>query len=94
MELLTSPFAKGVASALIAYTAHYGMVKTYSAACVPDGFWGFMQGLVTSGSPICQAGVQVISNTQMTYGTVITLTLTRLVLDVVAPGAGAAVPPA
>jgi hypothetical protein len=86
MELLASPFAKGVASALIAYSAHYGIVKAYSAACVPDGFWGFLQGLVTAGSPVCQAGVQIISSTQMTYGSVITLGITRLVLDLVAPG--------
>jgi hypothetical protein len=92
MELLASPFVKGAATALIAYSAHYGMVKAYSAACVPDGFWGFVQGLVTAGSPVCQAGVQIISSTQMTYGTVITLGITRLVLDLVAPGAGDAVP--
>lgn len=72
-------------SAVVAYTAHYGMVKLYSAACVPDGVWGYVQGLVTAGSPFCQAGVQIISSTQVTYGAVITMGLTRLVLDVVAP---------
>jgi hypothetical protein len=85
MEFLASPFAKGVASALIAYSAHYGMVKSYSAACVPDGVWGYLQGLVSAGSPLCQAGVQIISSTQVTYGSIITLGLTRFVLDLVAP---------
>jgi hypothetical protein len=94
MELLTSPFVKGVASALIAYTAHYGMVKIYSATCVPDGVLGYVQGLVTAGSPLCQAGVQIISNTQLTYGTVITVGLTRFILDTVAPPTVKAVPPA
>ena len=77
---------KGAASAAVAYTAHYGMVKAYSAACVPDGVWGFIQGLVSAGSPLCQAGVQIISNTQLAYGTVITMGLTRLAIDYLAPG--------
>ncbi len=77
---------KGAATALISYTAHYGMVKAYSAACVPDGVWGWAQGIVSAGSPVCQAGITVISNTQIAYGTVITMGITRLLLDLVAPG--------
>jgi hypothetical protein len=77
---------KGLATAGIAYVSHYGFVKAYSAFCVPDGVWGFFQGAITAGSPICQAGLSVITNTQTTYGTVITMGLTRLLLDVVAPG--------
>ncbi len=85
--------AKGVLSAAIAYSAHYGAVKLYDNMCVPDGFWGFLQGAVTAGSPICQAGVQVIQNTQVSYSTLILMGVTRVVLDWVAPGASAAVPP-
>jgi hypothetical protein len=85
-DVLGSPVGKGVASALISYSAHYATAKAYSAACVPDGFYGFLQGLVTSGSPVCQVGVQVLSATQVSYSTVIMMGLSRIILDVVAPG--------
>ena len=82
--------AKGLLSASIAYTVHYGAVKAYDSFCVPDGFWGFVQGLVSAGSPVCSAGIQVISSTQMSYGTLVMMGITRLALDYIAPGAGAA----
>ena len=74
---------KGVTSAMLAYTTHYGVVKLYNRICVPDGIFGYLQGLVTTGSPVCQAGVQIVSSTQVSYSSVILLTLTRLVLDAV-----------
>ena len=49
--------------------------------------WGYVQGLVTTGSPLCQAGVQVISNTQVSYSSMIMMGITRIVVDLVAPGA-------
>ena len=55
--------SKSAATALIAYTAHYSAAKFYNYFCVPDGILGFIQGAVTTGSPICQAGLQLISNT-------------------------------
>lgn len=79
---------KAAASALIAYSAHYGASKLYNSFCVPDGLMGYIQGLVTTGSPICQAGVQVISNTQISYSSMILMGITRIVVDIVAPGAG------
>jgi len=78
--------SKGVVSAIIAYTTHYGTTKLYNHFCVPDGILGYLQGLLTAGSPVCQAGVQIISSTQVSYSTVITMGLSRLVLDWVAPG--------
>jgi len=83
--ILTSPIGKGVTSALISYSAHYVTTKMYSAACVPDGIYGFLQGLVTAGSPVCQVGVQVISSTQVSYSSVIMMGISRFILDVVAP---------
>jgi hypothetical protein len=78
---------KAAASALIAYSAHYGASKLYNSFCVPDGIWGYVQGLVTTGSPLCQAGVQVISNTQISYSSMIMMGITRIFVDMVAPGA-------
>jgi hypothetical protein len=85
--------AKALLSAGIAYTVHYGAVKAYDSFCVPDGFWGFMQGMVTTGSPICAAGVKVISNTEVSYSTLVLMGITRVALDWIAPGAGAACAP-
>ena len=83
---------KGLSSALIAYSAHYGVAKLYDQFCVPDGFWGYMQGFVTTGSPVCNAGVQIMSATQVSYSTMVLMGVTRLAIDWVAPGAGNAIP--
>ena len=82
----SSSFGKGLVSALISYTAHYATTKAYSAACVPDGIQGFLQGLVSTGSPVCQIGVQAISATQVSYSTVIMMGLSRIFLDTITPG--------
>jgi len=81
---------KGIASAIIAYTTHYGVVKMYDAVCVPDGVWGYVQGLVTMGSPMCQAGVHVIQSTQVSYSSMLMMGLTRVALDWIVPGAPSA----
>ena len=85
MGILSSPLVKGIISALISYSAHYVATKSYSAACVPDGVYGFLQGLVTSGSPVCQVGIQVMTATQVSYSTVIMMGISRLILDTVSP---------
>lgn len=81
MEFLS----KGAASAILAYTAHYGMSKLYNSFCVPDGFMGFIQGLLTAGSPICKSGLEVMTATQVSYSTVITMSISRLLLDLAVP---------
>ena len=77
---------KSIASALIAYTTHYGVNKIYNSFCVPDGVWGYLQGMISTGSPLCQAGVQIISNTQVSYSSIIMMSITRIIVDIVAPG--------
>ena len=77
---------KNLATALLAYSAHYGATKFYNYACVPDGFMGYLSGLLTTGSPVCQAGIQVISNTQVSYSSMLMMSATRILVDMVAPG--------
>ena len=71
-------------SAIIAYTIHYGTSKFYDAVCVPDTMLGYVSGLFTSGSPVCQATLQVMSNTQVSYSTLITTSITLLFIDLIA----------
>jgi hypothetical protein len=85
-QFASSPVGKGMVSALISYTAHYATTKAYSEFCVPTGFQGFLQGLVSAGSPVCQVGVQAISATQVSYSTVIMMGLSRVFLDAICPG--------
>jgi len=85
-NVASSPVGKGIASALISYTAHYATVKAYSEFCVPTGFQGFLQGLVSAGSPVCQVGVQAITATQVSYNTVIMMGLSHIFLDTICPG--------
>ena len=72
---------KGLASVILSYTAHYGLIKIYNLVCVPDGVTGFLLGFLTTGSPLCQSGVQLISATQVSYSTLITMGLSRLIVD-------------
>jgi hypothetical protein len=83
MEAVT----KSVASAMIAYSAHYASTKLYNYLCVPDGIMGYLSGIITTGSPVCAVGVQVISSTQVSYSSMILMSISRLIVDVVAPGA-------
>ena len=84
-NLAASPIGKGIASALISYSSHYVITKGYSAVCVPDGFYGYIQGLISIGSPVCQAGVQAISATQVSYSSLIMMGVSRLFIDFIAP---------
>ena len=83
-------FAKGVMSVMLAYTTHYGVTKLYSQYCVPDGILGYCYGFITTGSPICKGAVHLISSTQVSYSSVITLGISRFVLDWFSAGATAA----
>ena len=83
---------KSAATALIAYTAHYGAAKFYDYFCVPDGLFGFLQGAITAGSPICQAGIQIVSHTQISYTSMILMGITRVAIDLVAPGSASPKP--
>ena len=72
---------KSSISALIAYSIHYGTTKFYNLACVPDGLMGYLSGLITTGSPVCQVGLQVIANTQVSYSSLITVSIARIAVD-------------
>lgn len=72
---------KLIASATLAYTAHYGVGKLYNTLCIPDGFWGYMQGFVTSGSPMCSMLFTFMDNTQTTYSAIVAVSLSRFVVD-------------
>lgn len=72
---------KSIASALLAYTIHYGAVKIYSHLCVPDGMMGFLQGLITTGSPVCHIGLKIVSGTEISYTTVLMMGITRVIVD-------------
>ena len=76
---------KGIATVLISYGTHYSVTKLYSTLCVPDGFLGFLQGLVTTGSPICLGAMEIMKYTQTSYSTLILLGASRLVVDFLTP---------
>ena len=80
---------KGAATVLVAYTSHYGMTKLYNNFCVPDGVIGYIQGMISTGSPICAAGLEAMKATQVSYSTMILMGVTRLAVDLVVPGSKA-----
>ena len=76
---------KNSAALLVEYKTHYAVTKAYNYICVPDGMIGFITGLVSTGSPICQAGVQIMSSTQVSYSSMILVGVSRLFVDAVTP---------
>ena len=82
---MTEVILKNVAAGLLAYSAHYAAIKFYNYACIPDGFVGYLSGLVTTGSPACQSVVQIISSTQVSYSSILLMSITRITVDLFAP---------
>jgi hypothetical protein len=80
--IITGIIAKAILSAAIAYTAHYASAKVYDYICVPDGYLGFFYGFVSMGSPICRAGLTLMTNSQVSYSSLITTSISRLFVDV------------
>lgn len=84
-EMIGLPIVKLMGTLLLTYSTHYGAAKLYSSLCVPNGFWGYVQGMFTTGSPICAATVTYVSNSQASYATIITMSISRAVMDAVLP---------
>jgi hypothetical protein len=76
---------KNIAAGLLAYSSHYAATKFYNYACVPDTFMGYISGIFTTGSPVCQSVVQVISNTQVSYSSIILTSITGIVVELFDP---------
>ena len=76
---------KNTAAALLAYSTHYAAMKFYNYACIPDGFVGYMSGLISTGSPVCQSVIQVISSTQVSYSSILLMSITRITVDLFSP---------
>lgn len=88
MESITKTALAG----LMAYGVHYTTVKAYDTVCIPDGIWGFLQGFVTMGSPMCQMGVNLIKETQTSYSSFLLIGVSRFLIDMIIPGAAAPTP--
>ena len=83
------PIVKFVTTAALTYSAHYGIAKVYNMVCVPDGLMGYIYGVVSMGSPICQVGLQAMTSTQVSYSSMIMTGITRLLVDYIMPTAAA-----
>lgn len=79
--VLAGLIVRTTVAALISYSAHYGMTRVYTYFCIPDGFYGFLQGLITTASPICATLLSVISHSHITYSTLIVTSLAKILVD-------------
>jgi hypothetical protein len=86
--LMQTALAKGVVTAMITYTSHYVATKVYDNYCIPDGFWGYFAGIAATGSPLCQATLQIVTTSQSAFGSFILMGLSRMVVDLVVPVSG------
>lgn len=86
-EMIGLPIVKLLGTLVLTYSTHYGAAKLYSSLCVPNGVWGYVQGMFTTGSPICAATVAYVSNSQTSYATIITMSISRAVMDAILPPA-------
>lgn len=76
---------KGLATMLLVYTTHYSVAKLYNHFCVPDSIYGFFQGAITTGSPMCMGAMDILKTTQTSYGSLIMLGTSRLFVDMLSP---------
>jgi hypothetical protein len=76
---------KALGTILLTYSAHYCITKIYNYVCVPDGIQGFLYGIISTGSPICQMGIQAITSTQTSYSSMILMGVSRGLIDFIAP---------
>ena len=84
---MLAEIGKTLATIVVTYTAHYASTKAYSSFCVPDGLWGYVQGFLTTGSPMCSATLTYASNSQNSYATIITMAVSRIAIELILPGA-------
>jgi hypothetical protein len=75
--------AKLSLSTFMVYSTHFGAVKAYHTVCVPDGLYGYLQGLITAGSPSCKFILDTITVTQNHYSGVIMVGISRLLLSAI-----------
>ena len=76
---------KGLATMLLVYSVHYTVAKLYNHFCVPDSIYGFFQGAITAGSPMCMGAMDILKSTQTSYGSLIMLGTSRLFVDMLSP---------
>jgi hypothetical protein len=74
---------KTLASGLLAYSIHYGSMKAYNTFCIPEGYWGFIQGFLTTGSPVCQTILSISSQTQVSYSSFLLVGMSRFAVDMI-----------
>jgi hypothetical protein len=79
MEAVT----RGVMSGVIAYSIHYTMTRAYTAICLPEGVLGFVKGLISTGSPVCQSMLTVASHAQVSYSSFVLLGVSRVLVDLI-----------
>jgi hypothetical protein len=88
------PIVKFAATAILTYSAHYSIAKVYNMVCVPDGLMGYIYGIISMGSPLCQVGLQAMTSTQVSYSSMIMTGITRLVIDYIIPTSSSGAPEA
>ncbi len=79
--ILAGLIVRTTMAALISYSTHYGVTRVYTYFCIPDGFYGFLQGIVTTASPICATLLGVMSHSHITYSTLIVTSLAKILVD-------------
>ena len=70
-------------STFMVYSVHYGASKVYGRFCVPDGIYGYLQGLITAGSPACKFVLDTVTSTQNHYSGVLLVGISRLLLGLI-----------
>jgi hypothetical protein len=72
-----------ILATIIAYTSHFSITQLYTTFCIPLGFYGYIQGILTMGSPICGSLLSIMTYTQSTYGTLVITGISSLLLDII-----------
>lgn len=77
---LSSDLFKAGLSITLVYSTHYGATKLYNAVCVPDGFYGYASGFITTASPWCRLMLEVMKLTENQYSSIILIVLSGVIM--------------
>lgn len=72
---------KSTGSVIVTYGAHYGISKFYNEFCLPNGIYGFLQGFINAGSPTCSTALKIMTASQDSYTTMITMGISSFFMD-------------
>lgn len=70
-------------SLILVYSSHFGATQFYSRVCVPQSLMGYIQGLITTSSPLCHVALHTMVATESQYSSMIIVVVSALAMKAI-----------